>query len=82
MRGLVPSLLKNSVSTGAYFSILFYLEQIATQINIMDERKNQAVCGGVTKAILSVLSNPIIVIKTRLEVVGFNEYNGILDACR
>lgn len=27
-RGLVPSLLKNSVATGAYFSILFYLEQI------------------------------------------------------
>ncbi len=28
----------------------------------------------------SILSNPIIVIKTRLEVVGFNEYNGIVDA--
>ena len=48
----------------------------------MDERKNQAVAGGLTKGILSVLSNPIIVIKTRLEVVGFNQYNGILDACR
>ena len=26
--------------------------------------------------------NPIIVIKTRLEVVGFNEYNGFFDAFR
>jgi hypothetical protein len=29
-----------------------------------------------------VISNPIIIIKTRLEVVGFNEYNSISDACR
>lgn len=30
----------------------------------------------------SMLANPIIVIKTRVEVVGFNEYNGIIDACK
>jgi len=29
-----------------------------------------------------VISNPIIVIKTRLEVIGFNEYTGVTDACR
>ena len=33
-----------------------------------------------TKSMQSIISNPIIVIKTRLEVVGFNEYNGMLDA--
>ena len=27
-RGLVPSLIKNSVMTGQYFSILFYMEQM------------------------------------------------------
>jgi len=26
--------------------------------------------------------NPLIVIKTRFEVVGFNEYSGISDACK
>ena len=30
----------------------------------------------------SVLANPIIVIKTRLEVVGFNEYTGVIDATK
>lgn len=30
----------------------------------------------------SILANPITVIKTRLEVVGFSEYNGVVDACR
>ena len=38
------------------------------------------VAGAATKAIQTVISNPIIVIKTRLEVVGFNEYAGIADA--
>ena len=33
-----------------------------------------------TKTMQSVMSNPIIVIKTRLEVVGFNEYSGVFDA--
>ena len=33
-----------------------------------------------TKALQSIIVNPIIVIKTRLEVVGFNEYEGISDA--
>ena len=27
-----------------------------------------------------VITNPIYVIKTRLEVIGFNEYNGIFQA--
>ena len=38
--------------------------------------------GALTKAMQSVISNPIIVIKTRLEVVGFNEYSGMVDAFR
>ena len=29
-----------------------------------------------------MLANPITVIKTRLEVVGFSEYSGVVDACR
>lgn len=28
----------------------------------------------------SILANPLIVVKTRFEVVGFNEYSGIGDA--
>ena len=28
----------------------------------------------------AVLTNPIIVVKTRMEVVGFNEYSGVFDA--
>ena len=30
----------------------------------------------------SVISNPLIVVKTRFEVIGFSEYNGVTDAFR
>lgn len=30
----------------------------------------------------TVMANPVVVIKTRLEVIGFNEYNGVFDASR
>ena len=66
--------------TGQYFSILFYMEQMLAQANLMSEKKNQAAAAALTKATQSVMANPIIVVKTRLEVVGFNQYNGVSDA--
>ena len=36
LRGMVPSLIKNSVMTGQYFSILFYMEQLLARANVMD----------------------------------------------
>ena len=36
----------------------------------------------IARTIQSIISNPIIVIKTRLEVIGFSEYNNSFDACR
>lgn len=83
LRGLAPSLLKNSVMTGQYFSILFYFEVILRNLAIFgSDAQIQSASGALAKSMQSVLSNPIIVIKTRLEVVGFNEYSGIADACR
>ena len=36
----------------------------------------------VARAIQSTISNPLIIIKTRLEVLGFSEYNNMFDAAR
>ena len=82
MRGLTPSLIKNSLMTGQYFSILFYSEQVLRRMRLFNDTQIQLLAGSFTKAMQSVLANPIIVIKTRLEVIGFNEYSGITDACR
>lgn len=83
LRGLAPSLLKNSVMTGQYFSILFYIEVLLRKLAILgSDAQVQSLSGALAKSMQSVLANPLIVIKTRLEVVGFNEYSGIHDACR
>jgi hypothetical protein len=80
-RGLAPSLIKNSLMTGQFFSILFYFEQLLSRLNVLSDRQIQFLAGCSTKSMQSVLVNPITVVKTRLEVIGFNEYSGILDAC-
>ena len=36
----------------------------------------------IARIIQATLCNPLIVIKTRLEVLGFQEYNNTLDAMR
>ena len=48
----------------------------------MSDAKVCAASSAIARTVQSVLSNPIIIIKTRYEVVGFNEYNSIYDACR
>ena len=48
----------------------------------MSEQKNQATAAAFTKVIQTVISNPIVVVKTRFEVAGFNEYQNTMDAFR
>ena len=37
LRGLTPSLIKNSTMTGQYFSILFYLEILIRRLNMFND---------------------------------------------
>lgn len=68
--------------TGQFFSILFYFEQLLLRMKLFSDTQVQFLAGCLAKAMQSVLVNPITVVKTRLEVIGFNEYAGISDACR
>jgi hypothetical protein len=47
-----------------------------------NEKQVHFLASSSARAVQSVVSNPLVVIKTRLEVVGFNEYDGIRDAGR
>lgn len=49
---------------------------------IFTDTQIQVIAGALTKSMQTILANPIIIIKTRLEVVGFNEYTGMIDATR
>lgn len=81
-RGFGPSVVKNTMNAGTYFSTLHFLQQMLLRMNFMSEPAVNFWASAVARGIQSVLSNPIIVIKTRLEVLGFQEYSGLTDAIK
>ena len=82
MRGLTPSIIKCFVTSGTFFSTLHYFEEHLKRLNMMSEMKVHFTASCMARVVQSVISNPIILIKSRLEVIGFNEYNSITDAVR
>ena len=82
MRGLAPSIIKCGVTSGTFFSTLYFIEENIKKLNIMSEGKVHFTSSCMARVVQSVISNPIILIKSRLEVIGFNEYNSIMDAVR
>jgi hypothetical protein len=49
-------------------------------MNIMSDHGVNFWASAFARTIQTTLANPLIVIKTRLEVLGFSEYNGMYDA--
>jgi hypothetical protein len=82
MRGLSPAIIKCGVTSGTFFSTLFYFESHIQKLNVMSDGKVHFTSSCMARIVQSVISNPIILIKSRLEVIGFNEYNSIMDAVR
>lgn len=80
-RGFTPSIIKNTMNAGTYFSTLYYIKLMMQRTNMMSENMNNFWASSTARAIQAVLSNPVIVIKTRMEVLGFQEYSGFTDAC-
>ena len=70
-RGFGPSVIKNTLNAGTYFSVLHFLQQMLLNMNVMSDPAVNFWSSAVARGIQSVLSNPLIVIKTRLEVLGF-----------
>jgi hypothetical protein len=70
-RGFGPSILKNTLNSGTYFSMLHFLQQMLLKMNFMSAHGVNFWASATARAVQSILSNPLIVIKTRLEVLGF-----------
>jgi len=81
-RGFLPSLIKNTMNSGTYFSTLYYLRLMLQKTEVMSDNWVNFWASATARAFQSTLSNPLIVIKTRLEVLGFKEYNTLGDAVR
>ena len=50
------------------------------QMNTMSDHAVNFWASAFARTLQSTLGNPLIVIKTRLEVLGFKEYTGLVDA--
>ena len=82
MRGLTPSIMKNTLTAGSYFSCLYYIENLLKRTQMLSDSWVSFFASASSRTIQSLISNPLIVIKTRFEVVGFSEYSGVTDALR
>lgn len=82
MRGFVPSMMKNTLNAGSYFSMLYYTETLIRATMLFNESQVAFLASAFSRTFQSIISNPLIVVKTRLEVVGFSEYAGVSDAFR
>lgn len=72
-------MIKNTLNAGTYFSTLHYF-RMALAMTTMNEHAVNFWASAGARAIQTILCNPLIVIKTRLEVLGFQEYNNLGDA--
>ena len=82
MRGFVPSMLKNTLNAGSYFSMLYYTETLIRGTGLFNDSQTSFLASAFSRTFQSIISNPLIVVKTRFEVVGFAEYSGVSDAFR
>lgn len=79
-RGFFPSLLKSTFNSATYFSSLYYLRLVLQRGTPLSDNWVNFLASGLARAIESTLANPLIVVKTRLEVLGFTEYSSMRDA--
>ncbi len=74
MRGFTPSMLKNTLNAGSYFSMLYYTETLIRGTGLFNDSQASFLASAFSRTFQSIISNPLIVVKTRFEVVGFAEY--------
>lgn len=79
-RGFFPSLIKSTFNSATYFSTLHYLRLFFEKTTSLSDHSINFWASAMARGFESTLANPLIVVKTRLEVLGFSEYDGIQDA--
>jgi len=80
-RGLSPALLKMVTGSAVYFQILQDMTRYSTKSGFVGAQAD-FVTSGSARMLSAIVCNPLNVIRTRFEVVGFNEYSNLWDAFR
>lgn len=82
-RGTFPALIKLTTSAGLYFSILAKIEMIMSkwrQSKTKGESSQHFISSAFARTLSGILTNPIQVIRTRFEVLGFVQYKNTFEA--
>lgn len=79
-RGLFPALSKLTISAGLYFFLLNKMENTLTKF-FKNSKKDQQhfISSSLARALSGVITNPIQVVRTRFEVIGFTQYKNTFD---
>ncbi len=85
-RGFIPSMVKTVTGSVIYFVALEQIKDIIKGKNTLKIKNNKNdiilnfLSSGLARTIQSVLINPLLIAKTRIEVVGVNNYTSLTDA--
>jgi hypothetical protein len=78
-RGFFPNLIKSPIGSAIYFSTLEKNKRILKQMNFTNTSTN-LLSSALARTLQCILLNPLLVVITRFEVIGFNSYTSLLDA--
>jgi solute carrier family 25, member 38 len=83
-RGLAPALIKLMFSSAIYFTLLKELEYFFSHYNIFSSGSNQThfFSSSLARILSGFFTNPFAVVRTRFEVIGFNQYRNTLDGMK
>lgn len=82
-RGMAPAMLRIIISTSIFFTGINKINHIFTEINEKAKKSNKKLfsetsvnffSSAIARIFSGVLTNPITVVRTRLEVIGFDKY--------
>jgi hypothetical protein len=80
-RGFTPAMIKTTIGTAIYFATLDAAKNVLeTSKTARKSHSTNFIASGIARFIQTIAINPIYVIKTRFEVVGFHGYSSFFEA--
>ena len=76
-------MLKSGLNAATYFSLLYYSETVIREMTeSLSDTQIKTISSAFARGTQTILSNPLNIIKTRMEMIGFSEYSGTIHAAR
>jgi hypothetical protein len=79
-RGVIPTAIKTPLSTSIYFGILEKNKILLSKSFKQSHNISNLAASGIAITVQCIVTNPMVLIITRYEVIGFKSYNSTLHA--